>query len=93
MSVGSALRSIRDRALGSLIRQVAADSVAEVKASMAEIERILGYQGDAADEVAETIGRTLTRLTSELTALTAEVARLNERLERLEVSDSAASRS
>lgn len=85
------MRSVRERALGSLIRQVATDSVSEVKASIAEIERILGYQGDAADEVAETTGRTLTRLSSELSALTAELARLNHRLERLEQLDGAES--
>ena len=89
MSLGSTLRSVRERALGTLIRQVAAESVAEVRANIDEIERILANQGDAADEVAETIGRTLTRLSSELTALTAEVARLNQRLERFEQLDRA----
>ena len=88
MSVGSTFRAVRERALGSLIRQVAADSVAEIRGSIAEIERVLGDQGDAADEVAETIGRSLTRLSAEITALTAEMDRLNQRLARFEQLDS-----
>lgn len=76
-----------------MIRQVASDSVAEIKADTANIERILGYQGDAADEVAETIGRTLTRLSAEVTALSAEVTKLNQRLERIEQLDRADTRS
>ena len=55
-----------------------------VLAQAAELQRIVGDHGDAADEVAEVIGRTLTRLSAEVDALTAEVARLEERLDRSE---------
>lgn len=92
-SLGSTLRSVRERALGALIRQVAADtaerSVAEINARISETQRIIADQGDAADEVAETIGRTLTRLSAEVTALASEVERLNQRLERFEQLDGA----
>jgi hypothetical protein len=49
---------------------------------LAELRRIIGDQGDAADEVAEALGRTLTRLSAEVTDLAAEVVRLRERLDR-----------
>lgn len=79
--------------MGNLIRQVAAEtaerSVSEIGARIAETQRILADQGDAADEVAETIGRTLTRLSAEVTALSSEVEQLNQRLERLEQLDGA----
>jgi glycosyltransferase involved in cell wall biosynthesis len=81
---------LRERAIGGLIRTIAAntadDAVGRVDARIREVERILGDQGDAADEVAEIIGRTLTRLSAEVTALTSEVALLRERLEQLKSS-------
>jgi hypothetical protein len=48
------------------------------------IRRILGDQADASAEVAAAFGRVLARLTADLEALAAEVARLHERLDRLE---------
>jgi prefoldin subunit 5 len=81
---------LRERAIGGLIRTIAAntadEAVGRVDARIREVERILGDQGDAADEVAEIIGRTLTRLSAEVTALTSEVALLRERLEQLKSS-------
>lgn len=78
---------LRERAIGGLIRTIAAntanEAVGRVDARIREVERILGDQGDAADEVAEIIGRTLTRLSAEVTALSSEVALLRERLEQL----------
>jgi len=87
-SLGSTLRSARERTIGGLVRQIAKDtaeeSVGRISAHLVEIERIIADQGDAAGEVAEVIGRTLTRLSAEVAGLTAELSRLNERLERLE---------
>jgi len=48
------------------------------------IRRILGDQSDAAAEVAAAFGRVLARLSADVEALTAEVARLHERLDRLD---------
>ncbi len=83
----STVNQLRERAIGGLIRTIAAstadEAVGEVSARIAEVERILGDQGDAADEVAEIIGRTLTRLSAEVTGLSSEIALLRERLEQL----------
>lgn len=46
-----------------------------------ELRRIVVIQGDAADQTAEVLGRTLSQLTDEL-------ARLSERLDRLERGES-----
>ncbi|HEX6394483.1 MAG TPA: hypothetical protein VFZ97_13680 [Acidimicrobiales bacterium] len=85
-SVKSSFRTARDRALGGLIREIADDaaerSVQQISDRIGNVERILGDQGDAADEVAETIGRTLTRLSAEVNSLAQEVVRLRERLDR-----------
>ncbi len=51
---------------------------------LAELRRILADQGDAADEVAEALGRTLTRLSAEVSDLGAEVVRLRARLDHLD---------
>ncbi|HUE60665.1 MAG TPA: hypothetical protein VMO88_13885 [Acidimicrobiales bacterium] len=86
----STVSRLRERAIGGLIRTIAADTADEavyrVTERIQEVERILGNQGDAADEVAEVIGRTLTRLSAEVTALTSEIALLRERLEQLKSS-------
>ncbi|MGH9114420.1 MAG: hypothetical protein ACRDWW_01185 [Acidimicrobiales bacterium] len=50
----------------------------------AEVRRILGDQGDAADEVAEILGRTIAKLSVELEDLAVEVARLRDRLDGIE---------
>lgn len=50
---------------------------------MAEIRRILGDQGDAADEVAEVLGRTLSRLADQVDLLASEVVRLRQRLDHV----------
>ena len=85
-SVKSSFRTARERALGGLIREIAEDSaersVQQISDRIANVERILADQGDAADEVAETIGRTLTRLSGEVNSLAQEVVRLRERLDR-----------
>lgn len=85
-SVKSSLRSARERALGGLLREVAEDAVQRICDRIGNVERILADQGDAADEVAETIGRTLTRLSAEVESLAIEVLRLRERLDRADSS-------
>ena len=86
----SAASQLRERAIGGLIRTIAAntadEAVRRVNSRIDEVERILSDQGDAADEVAEVIGRTLTRLSAEVTALTSEVSQLRERLQQLKSS-------
>lgn len=81
---------LRDRAIGGLIRTIAAntadEAVGRVSSRIDDVERILGDQGDAADEVAEVIGRTLTRLSAEVTALNSEIAQLRAQLEQLKSS-------
>lgn len=85
-SVGGALRGAREKAIGGLVRQIAADTagsaVQQVVARIGDVERVLGDQGDAADEAAEVFGRTLARLSAEVTALSAELTRLRELLDR-----------
>jgi glycosyltransferase involved in cell wall biosynthesis len=89
-SAKNTVSQLRERAIGGLIRTIAAstadEAVGRVAARIDEVERILGDQGDAADEVAEIIGRTLTRLSAEVTALASEVALLREWLEQLKSS-------
>jgi hypothetical protein len=43
---------------------------------LGEVQRMLRQQGDASDEVAETLGRTLVRLSAEVEALSEAVDRL-----------------
>lgn len=53
-----------------------------VKAENVELVRMLRQQGDAADEVAEVLGRTLARLGAEVETLAKAVERLEARLDR-----------
>lgn len=86
----STVSQLRERAIGGLIRTIAAntadEAVSRVSSRIDGVERILGDQGDAADEVAEVLGRTLTRLSAEVTALNTEVAQLRAQLEQLKSS-------
>jgi phage shock protein A len=50
------------------------------QAESVELARMLRQQGDASDEVAETLGRTLARLGAEVEALARAVERLESRL-------------
>ena len=81
-SLRAKLRATRDRLVVPVATATAERMVQPVLAETAQLHRILGDQGDAADEVAETLGRTLTRLSAEVTSLTAEVAQLRDRLDR-----------
>lgn len=51
-----------------------------VRAENTELVRMLRQQGDASDEVAEVLGRTLARLGAEVEALSEAVERLEARL-------------
>lgn len=75
------LRATLERLVIRVAQQTADRVVQPVLARTEELERILGDQGDAADEVAETLGRAVTRLSAEVTSLATEVARLRERLD------------
>ena len=66
------------------IRDSTAATVGALTPEFAELRRILGDQGDAADQVAEAVGRVLARLSGEVETLSDEVAHLQERLDRLE---------
>ncbi len=50
-----------------------------LRSEVAEVYRILGQQSDAADEVAEALGRTITRLSAEVSRLTEALAEFEER--------------
>lgn len=52
-----------------------------VRAENAELTRMLRQQGDASDQVAEILGRTLARLGAEVEALSQAVERLQARLD------------
>lgn len=82
------MRAAHSRLFAPSVRSTVAGTATEVNRSLlpelAELRRILGDQGDAADEVAEALGRTMTRLSAEVTDLTEEVVRLRERLDRLD---------
>ena len=60
--------------------QITTATVQTVRDEMKELQRMLRQQGDAADELAETFGRILTRLSG-------AVEELQARLDRLEQSD------
>ena len=80
----SQLRRVRDKWFEGAVRDTAAATAVAVGPEFAELRRILGDQGDAADQVAETLGRMLARLSGELSTLAGEVARLHDRLDGIE---------
>jgi len=55
------------------------NEAAALRSDVAELTRMLRMQGDAADQVAEVLGRTLTRLSSELEALGGTIEMLQAR--------------
>ncbi|MHB1533285.1 MAG: hypothetical protein ACYC1D_01475 [Acidimicrobiales bacterium] len=59
---------------------VTADLTGRLRVEVVELTRMLRQQGDAADEVAEALGRTLARLSAEIESLAAAVANLERRL-------------
>ena len=81
-------REARDRVFAPPVHETVTGTVSGVNQSLlpelAELRRILSDQGDAADDVAEALGRTLTRLSAELADLTTEVVRLRERLDHFD---------
>lgn len=52
------------------------DETADLRSDIVELTRMIRMQGDAADQVAEVMGRTFTRLSSEVGALSAAVREL-----------------
>ncbi|MCU4185557.1 hypothetical protein K6U06_14405 [Acidiferrimicrobium sp. IK] len=80
-------RQARDRYLLDPIRQLVDERVGAAeqvtREEIAELRRIVGDHGDAADDVAEVFGRTLARLSAEVGALSEELARLRSILDRL----------
>jgi len=69
------------------VHQTAAEASSEVARTLlpelAELRRILSDQGDAADEIAEITGRTLSRLHDEIADLRAELAEVRAALRAL----------
>ena len=59
---------------------VTADLTGRLRVEVVELTRMLRQQGDAADEVAEALGRTLARLSAEIESLATAVANLERRL-------------
>jgi hypothetical protein len=84
MASGGFIRSLHDRLFVDPVRRVVAQEVENaairLEASVAEarrdVQRILGDLSDANDQVAEAIGRSLTRLSAETEALHEELRRL-----------------
>lgn len=71
-----------ERTVGSTGSETEAAVTAFVKTENVELVRMLRQQGDAADEVAEVLGRTLARLGAEVETLAKAVERLEARLDR-----------
>jgi hypothetical protein len=78
------LRRARDRWFAAAVRDTAAATVNALAPEFADLRRVLSDYGDAADQVADTLGRVLTRLTGQVEALAEELSRLHERLDKLE---------
>ena len=57
-----------------------------IRQELVEVERMLRQQGDAADQVAEALGRTLVRLSAEVEDLSEALVRAEGRLDRIETS-------
>lgn len=58
--------------------RVTQDLLGALRAEMVEVARMLRQQGDAADEVAEALGRTLVRLSAEVEELSEAVRDLRD---------------
>jgi hypothetical protein len=78
------LRRAREKWFEAAVRDTAAATVEALGPDLADLRRILADYGDAADQVADTLGRVLARLTGEVESIAEEVARLHERLDKLE---------
>jgi hypothetical protein len=84
MASGGFMRSLHDRLFVDPVRRVVAQEVenaslrieASVDEARRDLQRILGDLADANDQVAEAIGRSLTRLSAEAEALHEELRRL-----------------
>jgi hypothetical protein len=78
-------RQARDRYLVAPISRAVDERVSAAEQvtrdEVAGLRRIIGEYGDALDDLTEAFGRTLTRLSSEVTALTEELERLRAQLD------------
>lgn len=61
--------AVTARVTADVTAQVSRDLVGALRAEMVEVARMLRQQGDASDEVAEVLGRTLVRLSAEIDEL------------------------
>ncbi len=71
------LRAVVSEVVTPLFAEMRDETSRTLRAELVEVQRMLRQQGDAADEVAETLGRTLVRLSSEIEALSAAIDRLD----------------
>jgi hypothetical protein len=75
--VSQRLRAVVSEVVTPLFAEMRDETSRTLRAELVEVQRMLRQQGDAADEVAETLGRTLVRLSSEIEALSAAIDRLD----------------
>jgi hypothetical protein len=66
--------------------RMSAEITAYLRTELAEMHRMLRQQSDAADQVAETLGRTLTRLSAEVADLSEALAQFEEHSGQIETS-------
>jgi hypothetical protein len=79
-------RSVLARLVEPMTDAIRAETIAAMRSELAEIYRILNQQSDAADEVAEALGRTITRLSAEVARLTDALAEFEERSGQVQAS-------
>jgi hypothetical protein len=77
LTVTERLRFVVAQVVTPLFAELRDESSRTLRAELTEVQRMLRQQGDAADEVAETLGRTLVRLSAEVEALAMAVDRLS----------------
>jgi hypothetical protein len=75
-------RRLADESSERVSAQVSANLERAIRDEMRELARMLSQQGDAAEELAETFGRTLIRLSSAVEDLQARLDRLEAAEER-----------
>ncbi|MGH9077772.1 MAG: hypothetical protein ACRDY0_10035 [Acidimicrobiales bacterium] len=81
-------RQARDRLFAGPVQATVSETAGQISSAilpaLADLRRIVADQGDAAGEVAEVMGRAITRLSGEVEDLVAEIGRLREHLDRVE---------
>jgi hypothetical protein len=82
-AIGKAKAKVRQQVSAGLdgsLAPIRQDIIDLIHHEMGELARMLRQQGDASDEVAETLGRSLARLGAEIDVLSKAVERLEDRL-------------